>query len=255
MALPSKSSSAISSVERRRSSGVDAALGDAEAELSVGARSVALALGPQRRAPHRVLELAAGDAGRRHLVEAHRDVAAEVRLDRGCELGREARGRAVVDASERHALVVDARDRVAEREDLEAAGVGEDRQVPRHEAVQPAELADQLVAGPEMQVVGVAEQDLGAEVAHLVRVQRLHGPLRADRHEDGRAHLPVRGPQHPGAGSPVGRLYLEDRPHRATPSGQTKGQETETFSPQARLQATFFSGPWPREPRPLVRPR
>ncbi len=35
--------------------------------------------------------------------------------------------------------------------------------VPAHEAVQPAELGDQRVAGPEVQVVGVAEHDLRTE--------------------------------------------------------------------------------------------
>ena len=60
--------------------------------------------------------------------------------------GREARGAAVVDAAERDAVVVDAEERVAEREDLEPAGVGQDRPVPGHEPVQPAELRDQLVA-------------------------------------------------------------------------------------------------------------
>ena len=146
MALPSNSSSAISSVERRRSSGSTPPWVMPKRSCPSGRGAFALALGPQRRAPHGVLELAAGDAGGRHLVEAHRDVAAEVRLDRGRELGREVGGRAVVDTSERHALVIDPRDRVAEREDLKAAGVGEDRQVPRHEAVQPAEVTDQLVA-------------------------------------------------------------------------------------------------------------
>ena len=43
--------------------------------------------------------------------------------------------------AERDAVVVDLRDRVAQREDLEAARVGEDRPVPGHEAVQPAEVA------------------------------------------------------------------------------------------------------------------
>ena len=93
--------------------------------------------------------------------------------------------------------------------------------VPRHEAVQPAELADQLVARAEVQVVGVAEQDLRAEVAHLVRMQRLHRPLRPDRHEDRRPDLTVRRAQHPGAGRAVGRLHLEDRPCRAVTRRQT----------------------------------
>ena len=88
-------------------------------------------------------------------------------------LGREARLAAVVDGAEGDAVVVDARDRVAQREDLEAARVGEDRPVPGHEAVQPAELGDQLVAGPEVQVVRVAEHDLRARARELARVEPL----------------------------------------------------------------------------------
>ena len=58
---------------------VGAALDDREAELALGAGCVALAAGPLGRAADGVLELGARHARRRHLVEAHRDVAAEVR--------------------------------------------------------------------------------------------------------------------------------------------------------------------------------
>ena len=68
-------------------------------------------------------------------------------------------GGAVVDRAERDAVVVDREQRVAEREDLEAARIGEDRPVPARERVQPAELLDHVLAGPEVQVVGVAEDD------------------------------------------------------------------------------------------------
>ena len=70
---------------------VGAALDDREAELAGRALGVALAAGPLGGAADGVLELAPRDAGRRHLVEAHRDVAAEVPLDLGGELGREPR--------------------------------------------------------------------------------------------------------------------------------------------------------------------
>src|SRR5262249_13190881 len=135
--------------------GVDPALHDPEPKLSVCARQVALALRPERRAPDGGLELAARHAGGRYLVEAHRDVAAEVRLNLRRQLGCEAPLGPVVDASERDAVFVDARDRVAKREDLEASAVGEDRPVPRHEAVEPTEVADELVSRAEVQVVGV----------------------------------------------------------------------------------------------------
>ena len=115
--------------------GVRAALVDREAELTVGVGRVALPARPFGRAAHGFRDLSAVRRRRRHLVEAHRDVAAEVRLDLGGELGREARRRPVVDVPERDAVVVDGQQRVAERKDLEAAGVGEDRPLPRHEAM------------------------------------------------------------------------------------------------------------------------
>jgi hypothetical protein len=68
---------------------------------------------------------------------------------------------------------------VPQREDLEAAGVGQDRPVPGHEAVESPELGDQVGARAEVQVVGVAEQDLGAELTELRRVDRLDRRLGA----------------------------------------------------------------------------
>src|SRR6185369_9519201 len=114
---------------------VGPALVDREAELARRALRMALASRPLRRPAHGLLELAAREARRRHLVEAHRDVAAEVALDRRRALRRDAARGAVVHVAERDAVVVDREQRVAEREDLEAARVGEDRPVPAHEAV------------------------------------------------------------------------------------------------------------------------
>src|SRR5207247_1640393 len=68
--------------------------------------------------------------------------------------------------------------------DLEAAGVREERAVPAHEAVEPAERPDQLVPRAEEQVVGVREHELSARRAEVVRRQTLDGAARADGHED-----------------------------------------------------------------------
>ena len=46
-----------------------------------------------------------------------------------------------------------------QRHDLEAAGIRQDRSGPVHEAVQSAEPRDAFRAGPQHQVVGVAEHD------------------------------------------------------------------------------------------------
>ena len=59
--------------------------------------------------------------------------------------------------------------------------------------MQPAELLDHVLARPEVQVVGVAEHHLRADLLELERRHRLHGRLGADRHEGGRREVAVRG--------------------------------------------------------------
>src|SRR4029079_14469048 len=132
---------------------------DPEEELAGGTRRRALAGGPERRAAKRLLEIAARHARGAANGEAHRGVGAEPRLDLCGELGREPRRGAVVDRAERDPVVVDAEQRIPEREDLESAGVGQNRAVPADEPVQASELRDQLVARTEVQVVRVPEQD------------------------------------------------------------------------------------------------
>jgi hypothetical protein len=56
---------------------------------------------------------------------------------------------------------------VRQREHLEAAGIGEDRAVPARETVQAAVRLDDLEARPQVQVEGIAEDDLRAELAVL----------------------------------------------------------------------------------------
>ncbi len=175
----------------------------------------------------------AREVGRQHLVEAHGDVRAEGGLDLRGELGREARRRAVVDRAEGDAFVVDRGDRVAQREDLVAARIGQDRAVPAHEAVEPAELGDQLVAGPEEEVVGVAEDDVRAERPHLVGVERLDRRLRPDRHERRRRDVAVRG--------------AEDRPRAPLPSVAVTVKLTGSASHRRRSRSG--SAPRPRAGR------
>ena len=97
-------------------------------------------------------------------------------------LRREPVERAVEVAAERDAVLVDD-PQVAQRDDLEAARVGQDRPVPAHEPVQAAEPRDPLVARPQVEVVGVGQDDRGADLADVVGVERLDRGVRADRHE------------------------------------------------------------------------
>ena len=178
------------------------------------------AVEPAVRALGRARRVLAVGVKRRALVEHERDVRAERRLHLHRRLRPHELRRAVEVGAEAHALLLDREDRagafagelrgaaldlvgdgaVAHREDLEAAGVGDDRPVPALEAVQPAELGDQLVPGREEQVERVPEHHVEAELGGLADLERLDDGLGRERHEGGRAHLAVRELQRAGAG-------------------------------------------------------
>jgi hypothetical protein len=151
-------------------------LDDAVDELLLGARPVRVlrvpaqaALEPAVRALGGAGGVLAADVERRALVEDEGDVRAERRLDLHRRLGPEEALRAVEIGAEGDAPLLDGEHPpgplpvgadpggatldlvghrpVAHREDLEAARVGDDRPVPAHEAMQPAEVVDELVPG------------------------------------------------------------------------------------------------------------
>ena len=68
--------------------------------------------------------------------------------------------------------------------------------------------------GLEVEVVRVAEDHVGAERAHLVGMERLDGPLRADGHERRGADLTVGRGEDAGARRAVRRVDAER--HRAS---------------------------------------
>ena len=78
-------------------------------------------------------------------------------------LGRQRAQRAVEVRAELDAVLGHLAHR-RQAEHLVAAAVGQDRVRPADERVQAAGARDQLVAGPQVQVVGVAEDDLRAGV-------------------------------------------------------------------------------------------
>ena len=70
--------------------------------------------------------------------------------------------------AEQHALFGDLAQAV-QTEDLESAGIGEDRPRPGHELVQSAEPADGFVPGTQIEMIGVAENDLRVEIVEQSR--------------------------------------------------------------------------------------
>ena len=95
---------------------------------------------------------------------------------------------------------------LGEREDLEAAAVGQDGPVPRGEGVEAAGPAQDVEAGAQVEMVCVAQDDLGLDVFFEFFMENaLHGADGPHRHEDGGFNRTVVGgdPAEPGAGRAV----------------------------------------------------
>ena len=207
MAIPSNACRAMAATECAAQLGIDAALHDAEDRLVGPSARRERSLRPSMRALHRVRHLGRRQSGIDELVERHRHVRAEQRLDLHRPLRREPLHRSVEVRGERHAVVVHA-PQVGEAEHLEAAGVGEDRPVPAHEPMQTAEARDALRGRTQAEVVRVAEDHLRAGGTQVAGREGLHRRLGADRHELRRVDRPVRRhePAEPGtAHGAVGR--------------------------------------------------
>ena len=116
---------------------------------------------------------------------------------------------------------------LAQRKDLEAAGIGQDGAIPAHEAVQPAAQRHNLVARAQKQVIRVAEDDGDAQLVQIPRFQRFDGRLRPHGHEDRGLHGAMRGLQDAAAGMEPGQdgVFAEDgkRGHRCAWQGRGTG--------------------------------
>src|SRR4029450_12652857 len=109
----------------------------------------------------RALGCLAGRRIREAFVERVDDVGAQSVLDLDRDLRRQEVGGAAAGGA---ALGAGLRDlpELREAENLESAGVAEDRPVPTHEAMKPAELLHEVVTRPGKELVRVGEDDLGA---------------------------------------------------------------------------------------------
>ena len=147
------------------------------------------------------------------LVERHDDVGAQPDLGGDGALRAEEVRRAIEVRAKRHAFFRHLA-QIAEAEDLEAARVGQDRMVPRHELLHAAKLSHHLDARPQIKVIGVVQQDLDAQLFQRVLRHALDRGQRAHGHEDGRLHLAMRREEAPGARRAIARLNLKAEGHR-----------------------------------------
>ena len=150
------------------------------------------ALQPAGRALAAGLDIVVGRGNLDALVEGHGYVAAEVGLYAHALLRAHEDVPPVYVGVEAHAVLAYL-PQLGEGENLEASAVREYRAVPGHEFVQPAEGFDELVAGPDVQMIGVRELYLAADIPQVARRERaLYRALGADVHEDRRLDGAVR---------------------------------------------------------------
>ena len=95
-------------------------------------------------------------------IECHCDGRAEMRLNAHTLLRPHENASAVHMGAEGHALLLDLAE-LRERENLKSAGIGQCGAVPAGKALQAAHLPDDLIAGADMEMIGIAEHDLTAD--------------------------------------------------------------------------------------------
>eukprot|EP00456_Euglypha_rotunda_P050579 TRINITY_DN40712_c0_g1_i1.p1 TRINITY_DN40712_c0_g1~~TRINITY_DN40712_c0_g1_i1.p1 ORF type:complete len:123 (-),score=17.50 TRINITY_DN40712_c0_g1_i1:313-681(-) len=99
---------------------------------------------------------------------------------------------------------------LAETEDLEATGVGQNGARPADVFVQAAEIANQFMAWAQVEVVGIRQNDFGVQILfQLRRGQAFDGSLGADGHENGGFDDSVRGMNPSGTGAGDGAFGLQ----------------------------------------------
>src|SRR5712692_4905049 len=93
--------------------------------------------------------------------------------------------------AEAHAVVGDLPE-LRETEDLVAARIGEDSSRPGHEFVQTTELADQLMPGPQIEMISVGENDFSAQLFERLLSEGLDARGGAHGKKEGRLNHAVR---------------------------------------------------------------
>ena len=110
--------------------------------------------------------------------------------------------------AERHALFSHFA-QLVQAENLEAAGIGQDRPRPRHEPMQAAHLADGFHSRTQVEVIGIAEKNLNPELFENILRHAFDGRNGAHGHKYRGFDLAVRSEQAPGAGRAGVALDME----------------------------------------------
>jgi len=137
---------------------------------------------PQRSVDCR-FDLLARGGGRRAFIKAHDHIRTQLVLDfHGFTRTQKVRIPVHMGAKV-HARIGD-RAQALEGKDLKSSGVREDRLFPVDEVMQTACLRNGVFAGMQVQMVGVAEEDLCPKIMKILVRDSAHGTGRAHGHEE-----------------------------------------------------------------------
>ncbi len=95
-------------------------------------------------------------------------------------------------AFESHPIFIDLA-HLGQGKDLEAAGIGQDGVGPVHKLMQAAHLCHQVRAGAQVEMIGVRQNQAGANFFQLGGGDCFDGGLGADRRKDGGRNIAVGG--------------------------------------------------------------
>ena len=162
--------------------------------------------------PKRPLERLASAVVRHRMLEAfvehHRDVGPELRLNVDRRFGCQQMFAAVEMRSKGRAFLVDLAPR-GQTENLIAAAVCKDWLVPADESMKTAECADAGGAGPQVEMIGIRENDLRSQRIEVSMRHCLDCALRADRHEGRRVDVAMGRREHTSPRGAVGVGHAE----------------------------------------------
>ena len=142
------------------------------------------------------------------MIERHHDVAPDGFLRLDAEFRAEQDGPSIQIALESRSLLAHL-PRVRQRENLKASRVRQHRAIPAHEVMDAADAAEDFRSRSQQQVIGIGQQDLRASLFERLRELPFDRRLGADRHEERREDVAVRGPKGSGPGAGVGGVRLD----------------------------------------------
>ncbi len=96
-----------------------------------------------------------------------------------------------------------------ERHDLKAAGIGQNRTFPAAEFMQTTKTSNAFRTRTQHQMIGVAENDVGAQILHLIHIHGLDGSGCANWHEGRRTHHAARHGDFALTGCAITRKHFE----------------------------------------------